>query len=68
MRPDATTIGCSTLLGAVVAFLLAPMIQRRLAYNFPISSTKIGPALFIMAVGATIGTIAGWRAAKRRKW
>ena len=68
MRDVGLTVGCSTVIGAVLALMVAPIIQRRLSSVFHISAVTLGPALVIIAIGAVVGGISGWNASKRRKW
>ncbi len=62
------TVGCGSLLGAAVAFMLAPMIQRRLARLMPISGVRFGPALVIIVLGAVIGAAVGLHSLRTKKW
>jgi len=67
-RNGVPTVGCSALLGAALAFVVAPMIQRRLACFIAISRVSFGPALTIVVLGAVIGAALGWRSMRARKW
>ncbi len=68
MRDAGLTIGCSTLLGAILAFFAAPGIQRRFARPLHFSAVEFRPALVIIVIGAAIGAFIGWQNARHKKW
>ena len=65
MRDVGLSIGCSSVIGAVFAFLIAPSIQRRFAGT---NATSFKPALVIILLGAAIGALMGFDSARRKRW
>ncbi len=61
-------IGWGALSGAVLTFCNAPGLQRSCGKTFGFSTTEFLPALIMILIGAALGALYGWGAARQRKW